>query len=232
MTALGPEARIPSPGKRPHRIVAILLAAGTSTRMGQPKLLLPLRGRPLLAYALGAVRGSAVARTVVVLGAAEEQVRSAVSLDGVDVVRNPDFADGMSTSIRAGVRASRSADAFLFVLGDAPFVTSRTVDALIRLWEPGGRGILVPTFRGRRGNPVLIDASLAKEIETLHGDTGFRALFPAHADDIREVDVDDPGVLVDIDTPEELAALEERLASGQPLRTVLTAWVEAAARRA
>lgn len=215
-------------GKRIPRIAAVVLAAGTSTRMGVPKPLLPFRGRLLLAHALDAVRRSSVATTVVVLGAAADRVRAAVPMQGVEVVQNPAYARGLSTSLQAGVAAVPRADGFLFVLGDQPFVLTRTIDALVRSWEPDGSKILIPTFRGRRGNPVLVDRTLARTVETLRGDEGFRAIFPDHAGDIREIPVADPGILVDLDTPEQVEALEKMLASGRPVRAVLEEWVERA----
>lgn len=217
------------PTERTPHIAAVILAAGTSTRMGRPKPLLHLRGRPLLDYALDAVREASVAQTVVVLGAAAERIRAAVPMADVEVVHNPEYEVGLSTSLRAGVAAARDADAFLFVLGDQPFVSSQTIDRIVRSWESGGTGILIPTFRGRRGNPVLVDRSIAREVETLRGDAGFRSLFAEHAADVREIPVDDPGVLVDLDTPEQVEALDHLLASGRPLWPVLEEWLQIAA---
>ena len=113
-------------------VSAIVLAAGESARMGRPKPLVPLSGRPLLSHVMSAVRGSRAGDVVVVLGHEAERVRREVPLDGARVVVNSRFAEGMSTSIRAGVNAvAPTSRAFLIVLGDEPLVTSATLDALI-----------------------------------------------------------------------------------------------------
>lgn len=190
--------------------------------MGRPKPLIPVEGRPLLAHILEAVRRSLVTETIVVLGHAAERIRKAVPLLDVVVVENPDHRMGMSTSLRAGIRAaSQAADAYLIVLGDQPFVASETLNTLISSRQANGPRILIPTFHGRRGNPVLLDRSLAAEIRRIRGDVGFRSVFTRHADDIREIPVDDPGVLLDLDTPRQLKALSTGLRSGRPVRAVL-----------
>ncbi len=190
--------------------------------MGQPKPLLRIDRDSVLGHALDSIRRSRVHETVVVLGHAAGQVRAAMPLGGVTIVENPDYERGMSSSIQAGIRAAdATADAYLIVLGDQPFVSSETLDALIDSWEPGGPTILIPTFRGRRGNPVLVDRSLAPEMRTIHGDIGCRALFPEHPHDIREVPVDDPGILLDLDTPDQVERLSKALSLGRPVRNVL-----------
>lgn len=217
-------ASLAKPAQNGHeaQVTAVILAAGSSRRMGRPKPLIPVGGRPLLARVLETVRRSLVTETIVVLGHAADRIRKAVPLRDVVVVENPDHRRGMSTSLRAGVRAaSRAADAYLIVLGDQPFVASETLNTLISSWQSNGPRILIPTFRGRRGNPVLLDRSLAGEICRIRGDVGFRSVFTRHADDIRELPVDDPGVLLDLDTPRQFKALSAGLRSGRPVRAVL-----------
>jgi len=193
-------------------ISAIVLAAGMSSRMGEPKALLPLGGEPMLARVLSTVRRSRAGETVVVLGFGADRVRKGVDLDTTTTVINPDFARGMSSSIRAALCAARpDAGGFLIVLGDQPFVSSATLDALIERHEASGAKILVPTVQGVRGNPVLVDRSLSGEMERIVGDIGCRAMFGRHGDDLVEVPVDDPGILVDIDTPEEYRRAAEAL---------------------
>lgn len=217
-------ARVAKAAQNGHeaQVTAIILAAGSSRRMGRPKPLIPVGGKPLLARVLESVQRSLVAETIVVLGHAAKRIRKAVPLRDLVVVENPDHRMGMSTSLRAGIRAaSRAADAYLIVLGDQPFVASETLNTLVSSWRAKGPRILIPTFRGRRGNPVLLDRSLAGEIRRLRGDAGFRSVFTRHADDIREVPVDDPGVLLDLDTPRQLKALSTGLRTGRPVRAVL-----------
>jgi len=197
-------------------VSAIVLAAGASTRMGRAKALVLLAGRPLLAHVLSAVHRSRVRDIVVVLGHDAERIRREVAFDGARTVVNPRFAEGMSTSIRAGVRAAvQGSRAFLVVLGDQPLVDPATLDALIDRWSATGAKILIPTYRGARGNPVLLDRSLSSEIEKITGDQGCRAIFPGHAGEISEVEVDDPGVLIDVDTEDQVGRVQAALDRGE-----------------
>ncbi len=203
-------------------ISAIVLAAGTSSRMGEPKPLLSVAGRPLLEHVLSSVRGSHVEDIVVVLGQEADRVRADVSMDGARAIVNDAYAEGMSTSIRAGLRAADPhADGFLIVLGDQPFVSSATLDALIARRDRSRAEILIPTYRGRRGNPVLVDRSLSEEIQSITGDQGCRAIFGHHPGRILEVPVEDPGILIDLDTPDQVARAEEAVRAGQPIDCLL-----------
>jgi xanthine dehydrogenase accessory factor len=179
--------------------------------MGRPKPLLPLQGRPLLAHVLETVRSVHPAKTVVVLGAAAEEVRGGVDLQGVTVVVNSDFSEGMASSLRRGAAAAAATGPLLIVLGDQPFVSADTMQALVQRHSAGGAKILVPTFHGVRGNPILLDRSVVPELDTIQGDIGCRAIFPGHVADLVEVPVADPGILIDVDTPEELARIEQAL---------------------
>lgn len=186
--------------------------------MGVPKPLVRVGDRALLAHVLDGVRGSRVADTVVVLGDSAERIRHEVAIDGATVVVNPGFRDGMSTSLRQGLAAlDPEVEAFFVVLGDEPFVRSDTYDALIASRESTGARIVVPTYRGIRGNPVLLDRSLADEADTITGDRGCRELRQRHPSETVEVPVDDPGVLIDLDTPPEVERARQVLAEGRPL---------------
>ncbi len=199
-------------------VSAVVLAAGSSMRMGQPKLLVPLAGRPILARTLDALRGTGVHEILVVLGADADRIRREVPMDDVRVILNPNAAKGMSTSIRAGVRgAASSSEAFLIVLGDQPLVASGTVDALLARWNATRARIVVPAYRGVRGNPVLLDRSLSKEIGSITGDVGCREVVQAHLAEVLAVPVDDPAVLIDLDTLEEVSRAEALLARGASL---------------
>ncbi len=180
--------------------------------MRTPKPLVPVLGRPLLDRVLASLRAAHIAEVVVVLGADAKKVQSAIDLGPANVVVNPRFHEGMSSSLRLGVgRASAGTDALLVVLADQPFVSPRTLNALVKQHASGEGKILIPTYEGIRGNPVLLDASLAPELGQLKGDIGCRAIFPGHEAEIREVAVRDPGVLIDVDTPEELGRVERTL---------------------
>ena len=202
-------------------VSAVVLAAGASTRMGRPKALLPLGGRPILARVLDSAREAHFDEIVVVLGHEADLVRREIPMDGASVALNPDYATGMSGSIRAGIRASNPASgAYMIILGDQPFVSARTFDALIEAGRTGGAKIVVPSYRGERGNPVLLDASLSTEVDTITGDIGCRAIFGHHGGEILEVPVDDPGVLVDLDTPGQVARAQEALDRGDPIESL------------
>ncbi len=199
-------------------ISAIVLAAGTSSRMRSPKPLLMVGGRTLLEHVLETVRDANVDEIVVVLGHEANRVRSHVSFDGARSVVNPAYAEGMSSSIRAGVQAADArSDGFLIVLGDQPFVDPATIDTLMARRNASSAKILIPTYKGRRGNPVLLDRSLSEEVQSITGDQGCRAIFGRHTQGILEVPVDDPGILVDLDTPEQIARAEEVVRSGGPI---------------
>lgn len=190
--------------------------------MGQPKLLLSLAGRPILARALDGLRRTDVDEVVVVLGADADRIRREVSLTGVRAISNPDAAQGMSTSLRAGVRAAAStSEAFLIVLGDQPFVDPATVNAILARRKSTEARILVPTYRGVRGNPVLIHRSFSGEIEALTGDVGCRGLVRAHSAEVLEVPVEDPGVLIDLDTQEEVSRAQALMAHGGSLEELI-----------
>ncbi|MGA7860557.1 MAG: NTP transferase domain-containing protein [Thermoplasmata archaeon] len=195
----------------PVDVTALVLAAGASSRMGRPKPLVSLLGKPLLARILETVRTIHPAETVVVLGAAADEVRSGVDLRGTTVVVNPEFTEGMGSSLRQGAAAATSTGPLLIVLGDQPFVNAATLRALLQRYASGGAKILVPTFQGVRGNPILLDHALLPELDSLRGDIGCRAIFPGHTTDLVEVPVSDPGILIDVDTPAELARLEHAL---------------------
>ncbi len=203
---------------RRELVSAIVLAAGSSSRLGEPKPLVRLGDRSLLARVLDTLRATAVSEIVVVLGSEADCVRREIPLHGTRIVINSKPARGMSSSIRAGLEAaSLEAEAFLIVLGDQPFVAPGTVDALLERRNATRVRILVPTYRGVRGNPVLLDRSFLPEMRAISGDVGCRHVITAHPTEVVEVPVDDPGVRIDVDTPEDLAAIREALRNGTPL---------------
>ena len=189
-------------------IAAMILAAGQGTRFGpEPKLLAELAGRPLVRHVADAALASTSAPVLAVLGHRREAVE-AVLPPAVRRVENPDYARGLSTSLRAGFAAlGPAAEAAVVLLGDMPRVTPALIDRLIDTWIAAGRpAAVVPTYDGRRGNPVLLSAALAPEIAKLSGDTGAGALLRARSD-VCELPVTVASILADVDTPEALAAL-------------------------
>ncbi len=197
-----------------HRISAAVLAAGTSSRMGADKLLLPLADKPLVRHVVEAACASCASPVVVVIGHAGARI--AATLAGLDVcfVENREFSGGLSSSLVCGLKAlPAECDGTAIVLGDMPFVAPQIVDDLIAAFDPArGRTICVPTFQGRRGNPVVWAREFFPEMLALKGDSGAKRLMGAHAERVCEVEAADDGVLVDIDTPEDLAAFASRLA--------------------
>ncbi|KAB8144572.1 nucleotidyltransferase family protein [Chloroflexia bacterium SDU3-3] len=189
-------------------VVAIILAAGSATRMGQPKQLLDWGGQPLLrAVALGALSSQASA-VHVVLGAARDQVAAALAGLGVALVENSDHASGQASSLRVGVRSlPPDAGAALVLLADQPFVTPAIIDALILAWQQSAAPIVAPSYAGRRGNPVLFDRSLFPQLLATQGDQGARSLVQERASNTLLVPFDDARPLEDIDSPEDYRRL-------------------------
>jgi molybdenum cofactor cytidylyltransferase len=190
------------------RVAAIVLAAGRASRMGENKLLAELDGVPIVRRTVAAVLASRARPVVVVTGHEAAAVREALA--GLDVVfaHNPSFAEGMSTSLRAGLAAAEAADAALVCLGDMPRLAAHHLDAVIAA-HGGGDAIVVPTFDKKRGNPVLWPRRYFAEIAALSGDVGARALIDRYAEHVAFLPIDDPAILIDVDTPEALAALRD-----------------------
>lgn len=190
-------------GKNDRRVGAVVLAAGRSARMGEPKQLLRVGEETVLGRTLEKVRGARVEEIVLVLGHSAEEIRRDLPtavLDGLNIVVNQEYEAGMASSLREGLSAvSDEMDAALIVLADQPFVRSETIDRIIGRYRASDAEIVIPCYDGRRGNPVLLDRSVFAEAMALQGDTGFRAIFGSHEADIERVDVDDSGVLLDID---------------------------------
>lgn len=190
------------------RVAGIVLAAGASRRLGQPKQLLPLGGRPVIAHTLAAARRSMLDTLVLVVGAHAGEVLDAIDTDGLTIVHNPDYAEGQSTSVLAGLRAlPDDADAALFLLGDQPLVQSEVIDALVQERLASGASIVQPLYQDGPGNPVLIGRELFAELESLSGDTGARPLLQSHREAIARVAVKAARPL-DIDTQEDYARLQ------------------------
>lgn len=197
---------------RAPRVAAIVLAAGQSRRMGAVnKLLADIGGKPMVARVVDAVLASQARPVVVVTGHEADRVRSAVAGRDVTIVENPDYAGGISTSLRAGLRAlPDDIDGALICLGDMPRVTAPQLDRLIAAFNPiEGRAICVPTVNGKRGNPVLFARRFFEEMESVAGDVGARHLIGQSPELVCEVEIDDQAVLLDVDTPETLARLAD-----------------------
>jgi molybdenum cofactor cytidylyltransferase len=188
-------------------VSAIILAAGMSKRMGTLKQLARIGEKTLLESTISALQDSSVDETILVLGYRANEIQQAIPAQATTkIVINDAYEAGMSTSIRAGIRAvSSDSSAALIVLSDQPFLKVSIINTLIDAYRDSGAKILVPVYRGFRGNPVLIDRSLFSEMMEITGDIGCRSLFGLHSDQIRKVPVEDIGILIDIDSKEDLA---------------------------
>lgn len=189
------------------RIAALVLAAGRSTRMGERnKLLEPVGGKSLLRHAIDAAQASSASSLTVVTGHEAERIRAELEGTSAAFTHNPDYTEGLSTSLIKGLDAvPADADGAVVLLGDMPGVSAQTIDRLIAAFSPDdGRGICVPTFNGRRGNPVLWSRRYFSEMKNLAGDIGAKALIGLHGEDVAEVAVTTDDILTDIDTPDAL----------------------------
>ncbi len=182
--------------------------------MGRPKQLLRLGEKTLLERVLANVRAANVAEIVLVLGFAAEQIQQQVSTDGLRVVLNEGYRQGMGSSLRKGLSSvNPRAQGALVVLADEPFVRPATLNAMIEYHASHKPQIIIPMFRGFRGNPILLDRSVFQELMNLQGDIGCRAIFGGHTENIHKLPVNDPGILLDLDTAAELKRMQE-LAEG------------------
>ena len=191
----------------PRRLEAILLAAGESRRMGYPKPLLRLGAGSFIAYTTALALGVA-GRLVIVLGAHADRIRPALARDArVTVVENPNFNRGQLSSLKVGLAEviAGGADAVVVHLADHPLVEPATFVALVDEYRGTAQPIVVACYRGRRGHPVLFDRSMFAELMAAPEDQGARVVVNADPTRVHYVDVDDPGVVLDLDTPADLA---------------------------
>ena len=196
---------------------AIILAAGSSSRMGdgRHKLMLPLDGRPVLAHVIDATLASQARPIVVVIGHQSAQVRSQIehftTYKDIVVIENAQFQEGMSSSLRLGIQTllasdymnsqiQYSIDSALILLGDQPLITARNIDRLITAYRANGRLIVAPLYNGKRGNPVLFDNSLFPELIEVTGDEGGRTVLNHHRDEVELVEIEDTQANFDVDT--------------------------------
>ena len=186
------------------RIAAVILAAGRSTRMGPAnKLLADLNGKQLVRWVAEAALASH-RPVLAVTGHQAAEVKAALAGLDVALVDNPDYATGLASSLKAGIRAlPQTVDGALVLLGDMPRITAAHIDRLIAASASGK--IVVPAHEGRRGNPVLWPARFFLALVALEGDAGAKRLLTAHAADVHEVDLASDAIFLDIDTPDALA---------------------------
>jgi molybdenum cofactor cytidylyltransferase len=196
-------------------ITAIILAAGASKRMGQPKALLRIGGQSFIRRIIGVLNHSAIEHIIAVLGADAALVQEDIEGLTVKSVVNEHYRHGQLSSLIMGINeAERFQPGGIIVHPvDHPLVTAETVDALVERFLLRSPGIVVPTFRGRRGHPVIFSSSLFRELKQAPVSIGARAVVWAHKDAVVEVPCADAGVVTNINTQDEYANLQRPLQS-------------------
>jgi molybdenum cofactor cytidylyltransferase len=209
-----PQPRADVVPPHPKRIAAVVLAAGRSTRMRGPnKLLAEIARRPLVRIVAEEALASRADPVIVVAGHQRAEVEKALAGLRVRIVHNPDFAEGLGTSLRAGIAAvPADSDAAIVCLGDMPRVDATLMNRLIAAFDPD-RGALavVPTFEGKRGNPVLWSRRFFPDLMAIEGDVGARHLIGRYSEAVAEVPVDGKAALIDVDTPEALSGVKAEM---------------------
>ena len=184
------------------RIIALVLAAGRSMRMGQQnKLLLKFNDKSMVGHLVDQLALSTVDDIIVITGNEAEAVRKSIS-GKVKFIDNPDYAEGLSTSVKAGIAAlGADVDGVMICLGDMPYILARDYDKLIVAYEEGN--IITPTTGGKIGNPLIFARNFFTDFDEITGDKGARKLLKKYPKNIIEVDLNTEAIFSDIDTPEE-----------------------------
>jgi molybdenum cofactor cytidylyltransferase len=183
---------------------ALILAAGESSRMKTLKPLLPLEGQMVIEKVIGLFRMIDIKNILVVLGYAADQLIPVLDKHDVTYVINKDYQNGMFSSVRTGVEhLGGGCRSFFIMPADMPFVRVETLQKLLLAFQETGKAVCRPQYQGRRGHPPLIAATLIPAILAFKDQGGLRALFGAHEESCVDVDCGDPGILIDLDTPED-----------------------------
>jgi molybdenum cofactor cytidylyltransferase len=207
-----PREKMDAPAGR--RVAAVVLAAGRSTRMGAVnKMLAQIGGKPLVRIAAEQAVASHAHPVIVVTGHEREKVESVLRGLPVRLVHNPDYADGLGTSLKTGIAAvPQDSDAVIVCLGDMPQVDAALIDRLIAAFDPErGALVVVPSIDGRRGNPVVWSRRFFQDLMGIQGDVGARYLIGNYAESVVEVPVAGDAALTDVDTPESLSAVKAEI---------------------
>jgi molybdenum cofactor cytidylyltransferase len=190
-------------------IAGLILAAGESSRMGTPKATLAYRGRTFLEWIVETLRSAGIERIVVVLGHRAWEIQALVKSEAIEVVINPDYRSGQTSSLQTGLRALASDDpeAFLLCLVDHPAISAGTVRGIVSAFREGDAPVVIPTYHGRRGHPVLIARRLFEELLGLTRDEGADSVVRRYRPATRYVEIEDEGVVIDVDNPEDYRRL-------------------------
>ena len=190
-------------------VSAILLAAGESKRMGGVnKLLLPFGSSTILEQTVDTLLNSKLDDVIVVLGYGANEIRKLIASRPVTIVVNPDYHQGISTSIIAGLNLVDSqAQAVTLALGDQPLINSQAINRLVKEFYNHDRGIVIPTYKGKRGHPIIFAIKYKEKLLELKGDIGGRQIIKEHPDDILEVVVRSEGINIDVDNISDYQSL-------------------------
>lgn len=201
----------------PARIVTVIPAAGHSRRMGQPKWLLPWGKTTILGELLRVLHEAGLSETYVITRQEDVLLQEAVRKEGATPLLPPCDPPDMRSSVEFGLQhllttpSTTPPDAWLLIPSDHPLVSRETLRLLLSQRQGGREEILVPTYQGKRGHPTLFDWSIAQEVTQLPPDTGLNRIVRAKSERVREIPVDDPGAIADLDTPEDYAYWRERM---------------------
>ena len=194
------------------RIAAVVLAAGLSSRMGSNKLLSDLNGQALIQHTIGRLGKAAIDEIIVVTGHQTAEVRAVLKDHKLRFVHNENYAQGLSTSVRAGIAAAQEFDAAFVILGDMPLIEAADLNRMIAAFNGvEGRSLVAPILGRKLGNPILWGQEHFVDLMALTGDRGARSLIEARRDQIVEIAVTHDGILLDADTPEALAEIRAKL---------------------
>jgi molybdenum cofactor cytidylyltransferase len=186
-------------------IAAMILSAGASRRMEQPKGLLTIGGTSFLKHIADVVTASDIRDTVIVLGADHDSIRNALGWFGGTVVVNHDWESGQLSSIVAGINALESGghSGILLWPVDHPLIPASLITRMVHAYRESGSPIVVPVYRGRRGHPVILSRTVFDEVRSAPGTVGLRSVVHAHKEHICEVPTEEEGVVINIDTPDD-----------------------------
>jgi molybdenum cofactor cytidylyltransferase len=193
------------------QIAGVILAAGASMRMGQAKLLLPWRGKPIIQYAVNAALDSGLNPVLVITGKYHDEIVQALTNTRVTFVKNDAWLEGQSSSVRTGIEVlPQDTLAVVFLLGDQPMIPTSAISLLVKhyLGAQTRPLVLAPTVNGKRANPVLFDRAVFPDLKLLKGDEGARQIFTQFPPTL--IEMDEPGLLLDIDSPDDYIKLNQR----------------------
>jgi molybdenum cofactor cytidylyltransferase len=190
-------------------IAGLILAAGESSRMGTPKATLPYRGRTFLEWIVQTLREGGLERIVVVLGHQAEDIRRQIKIEAAQVVINPDYRSGQTSSLQVGLRTliAEELEGTLLCLVDHPAVAAETVKRIVATFRQCGAPLVIPTYQGRRGHPVLIGRQVFGELLGLACDAGADSVVRRYRPATQYVEVEDEGIVMDVDDPESYRRL-------------------------